>query len=173
MADVYQTDTPCRRGHNAPRYVKSRGCVQCVREDNLKQLAKNGEARTAASKNWRDRNRDYVNAQRIAYSKNNPERTMLNAARRAAKLKDVPFNLTLADILIPERCPVLGVVLKRGDGDRTGSSPSLDRIIPPKGYVKGNVMVISWRANRIKADASVAELDMIASFYRRLEASKN
>lgn len=96
---------------------------------------------------------------------------MFAAAKKAAKLKKVPFNLVIADIVIPKTCPVLGVELVRGVGVRENNSPSLDRIIPALGYVRGNVMVISWRANRIKADASVRELDMIASFYRKLEAN--
>jgi hypothetical protein len=38
------------------------------------------------------------------------------------------------------------------------SSPSLDKIIPSRGYVKGNVMVVSSKANLMKSDASVTEL---------------
>lgn len=49
---------------------------------------------------------------------------------------------------------------KRHDG-----SPTIDRIINDLGYVKGNVIVISWRANRIKSDATLAELKAIVAFY--------
>ncbi len=48
------------------------------------------------------------------------------------------------------------------------NSPSFDRIIPTRGYTKGNVIIISNRANRIKSDATVEELERVASFYRQL-----
>lgn len=44
-------------------------------------------------------------------------------------------------------------------------SPSLDRLIPSKGYVKGNVVVVSWRANRLKNNASLADLRALVDFY--------
>jgi hypothetical protein len=39
---------------------------------------------------------------------------------------------------------------------------SLDRIDSSKGYIKGNVWVISLRANRIKNDSTPQELRLIA-----------
>lgn len=50
----------------------------------------------------------------------------------------------------------------RGGGD---NSPTLDKIEPALGYVPGNIIVISGRANRLKADATIDELRAIASFY--------
>ena len=46
-------------------------------------------------------------------------------------------------------------------------TPSLDRINPKLGYVKGNVQVISWRANNIKRDATAEELRLVADFVAR------
>lgn len=48
----------------------------------------------------------------------------------------------------------------------TEGSPTLDRIVPSRGYVVGNVAVISMRANRLKSDASVAELQALVSYTR-------
>jgi hypothetical protein len=62
------------------------------------------------------------------------------------------------------RCPVLGIPLDRSPRDNT---PSLDRIIPARGYVPSNVIVVSLRANQIKGDATVRELLAIARFYER------
>jgi len=73
----------------------------------------------------------------------------------------VPFLLTESDIVIPETCPVLGIPLKLGAGD---CSPSLDRIIPDLGYVPGNVVVMSHRANTIKNNATLDELRTIAEW---------
>lgn len=85
-----------------------------------------------------------------------PEIEMLRRAeKRAAQLK-IDFSLT-APPPIPERCPVLGLRLTPG-GRRSNTSPSLDRLDPGRGYVDGNVRVISDRANRLKGDRTLAEL---------------
>ena len=96
---------------------------------------------------------------------NTPAVYLLANAKRNAKARGVPFNLEPGDIVAPTHCPVLGLELKRTRGKRTDSSPSLDRIVPARGYIKGNVLVISWRANRIKNDATIAELAQVAAFY--------
>lgn len=79
---------------------------------------------------------------------------MLYSARQRAVKFNVPFNLTVEDILIPEFCPILGVKLQFN----TDHAPSLDRIIPELGYTKGNVMVVSTKANLMKNNASKDEL---------------
>jgi hypothetical protein len=48
-------------------------------------------------------------------------------------------------------------------------SPTLDRIDNSKGYIVGNVWVISMRANRLKSDATVDELMMLATNLRELQ----
>lgn len=87
------------------------------------------------------------------------EYRMLTRAKSRAKQNNIPFNLELADIIIPETCPLLGIPieiqLKKGYHP---NSPSLDKIIPEKGYIKGNVWVISNRANTLKNDATLQEL---------------
>ena len=66
------------------------------------------------------------------------------------------FNLELSDIKIPSHCPILGIPLVSVVGCGMGSikarnnSPSIDRIDNTKGYVKGNVTIISMRANDLK-----------------------
>ena len=100
-----------------------------------------------------------------------PRDIMRQNARARAREAGVPFTIGVEDIIIPTHCPILGIPLfsttgKRGGGD---NSPSLDRIEPARGYVPGNVIVISNRANRLKSDASVKELRDIASFYATFE----
>ena len=90
------------------------------------------------------------------------KRSMLSAARSRAAKRGLPFNLTIDDFDIPDICPALGTeIVLDGDLDR---APSLDRVVPAMGYVKGNVAVISNRANRIKNNASPHELRAIAEF---------
>lgn len=93
---------------------------------------------------------------------------MVVAARQRAKKAGVPFDLTAEDIAIPDACPVLGIPLEASFGRSTPQSPSLDRVIPKLGYVKGNVLVVSNRANVIKGDASVEELGLVYLYYREL-----
>ncbi|ATS93365.1 endonuclease [Ralstonia phage DU_RP_I] len=99
------------------------------------------------------------------YADNLPK-TMVRNARSRARVLGVPFALSEGDITIPTHCPVLGIPLFHSTGHFTGNSPSLDRLIPEKGYVPGNVAVISQKANFIKSNASVEEVEAIARWMR-------
>jgi hypothetical protein len=80
-------------------------------------------------------------------------------ARWRAKKKSLPFNLDIEDIHIPGRCPVVNhIILKRGPGKLCNASPTVDRVIPALGYVRGNVRVISALANRLKSNATAEQL---------------
>jgi hypothetical protein len=92
---------------------------------------------------------------------------MLRTAERRANRLALPFNITAQDITIPKTCPVLGLNLYKGSKVSGDNSPTLDRILPTLGYVRGNVMVISGRANRIKSDANWWELQTVANFYNK------
>jgi hypothetical protein len=99
---------------------------------------------------------------------------MLQGAKARAKKKSLPFSITLEDIPeIPERCPILGIPLKRRIGrGHSDNSPSLDRIIPEKGYVPNNIQIISQRANEIKSDATPLELMKVATYIKKLHENK-
>lgn len=84
--------------------------------------------------------------------------------RHRAKKGGVVFNILAKDVHAPERCPVFGVVLLYGGPRNHPCLPSLDRIDPKKGYVKGNVVVISNRANTIKNNATSSELQALATW---------
>lgn len=83
-------------------------------------------------------------------------RLYMSAKHRAIK-DGLPMNITLEDIDIPEFCPITGVRITSGNGSIETNSPTLDKIVPPLGYVLGNVAVISSRANRIKSDGTPEE----------------
>lgn len=168
MTEFLEPSKPCVRGHFAPLYAKIRRCVECSREYNKRQCRVNKANRAAGHKKWREKNRDYANTRQREYHFKNPERRMVNMAKKVAKDKGLPFDLLHQDIEIPDRCPVLGIPLIFGVGKRTDNSPSLDRIIQEKGYVKGNILVVSWRANRLKQDASIDELCALAVFYSKI-----
>jgi len=78
------------------------------------------------------------------------------------------FSIELEDIIIPEKCPVFGFELKREDKRTWMYAPSVDRIDSSKGYIKGNVTVVSRRANILKRDATVEELELLLNYYKTL-----
>ena len=78
------------------------------------------------------------------------------------------FSIDLEDIFIPEKCPVFGFDLKREDKKTWMCAPSVDRIDSSKGYIKGNVTVVSRRANILKRDATVEELELLLNYYKTL-----
>lgn len=94
-----------------------------------------------------------------------PEGKLWTAAKMRAEKSGIPFSIEIKDVVIPTHCPVLGIELEQG-GATTPSSPSIDKLIPALGYVPGNIEVISWRANKIKSDASLAELEAITAWMR-------
>lgn len=96
-----------------------------------------------------------------------PIGVLLAAARQRARRKGVLFSICREDIRLPALCPVLGIALELAWGGRKDNSPSLDRIDNRKGYIPGNMAVISWRANRIKSDANAEELQKVASYAAR------
>lgn len=91
-------------------------------------------------------------------------RKLWYSAKYRAKAKNIPFDIEPEDVVIPELCPYFKIPFSNidGSGDKNKFSPSLDRIIPELGYVKGNIRVISWLANQMKTNASVEELILFA-----------
>lgn len=79
------------------------------------------------------------------------------AKQRAIK-NNWEFNIEESDIIIPNKCPILEVPLEWGIQGNYEYSPSLDRIDTTKGYIKGNIWVISKKANSMKNSATFEEL---------------
>jgi len=122
------------------------------------------------SKNYRTKNlykaREYNKLYQREYFKNNREKYLYWQVKGRATRGGLPFDLEPEDLVIPEVCPVLGIPLFRNTGGNkpTGNSPSVDRIIPELGYTKGNIQIISHRANVMKNDAKPEELRKFAEW---------
>lgn len=100
------------------------------------------------------------------YCLRDPRRPMLNSARKRAKIGGLKFTIELKDIQIPLVCPLLGIELRAGSVTDNAHSPSLDRISSLGGYTPDNVWVISHRANKLKNNATIDELEKIATGLR-------
>ncbi len=158
--------------------LKALRCVVCRREFSALQFANLNKRLTCsidcAKERWRKVRKNKRAGYAAAFRERHPERLMLQHAKKRAKDKGLPFELTPKDIVIPEFCPVLGLRLKpSAERYPTDASPSLDKLIPSKGYVRGNVFVISHRANSIKRDASLEELEKLVLWLRPLIQAKS
>lgn len=91
-------------------------------------------------------------------------------AKYRAKKRGIEFTIVPSDVEMPSKCPVLGIDIEHGNDDKSltarDCAPSLDRHNNTKGCVPGNVRVISWRANRIKNDATADELEAVLRYMR-------
>lgn len=108
---------------------------------------------------WRDKNRFYVWTSMA-----------LAQAKSRARLKSCPFGITRQDILdvCVDRCPALGIELVYGNkGGICDNSATLDRIIPDLGYIRGNIQVLSMKANRIKNSATAEEVLRVGHYMQR------
>ena len=78
------------------------------------------------------------------------------------------WDLDFGDLEWPTHCPILGLELDYFAESRKEESPSFDKLDPSKGYVRGNVRVMSWRANRIKNNGTAEEHRKIAEYLDKL-----
>lgn len=117
---------------------------------------------------WSEKNQGHLRSYRREWGKKNPVLKVLGALRANAKKREIPFALTEADLreVWTEVCPVFGVAIFAND-KRENNSLSVDRIDNSAGYVPGNICVMSWRANRLKVDASIEELESLVAFLKR------
>ena len=100
-----------------------------------------------------------------------PAEHMLRRAFARARRHGLEFSLSVDDLLpLPVVCPVFGVPLRISDGQQDPWAYSLDRIENSKGYVKGNVAVMSYKANRLKNDGTADDHETIAAWMRKQAA---
>lgn len=109
--------------------------------------------------------RDEIRQQAMDRYRSDLVGVMIDRSKQRAAKVGVQHTIKRTDIFLPERCPVLGVVLQRAtNGKAQANSPSLDRIDPTKGYIPGNVQVMSYKANCMKNNATATELRLFAQY---------
>lgn len=121
------------------------------------------------NKLWYDNNRDKILAKTKQWRRDNKERYMFNQARCRASKKGLDFDLDISDIVIPACCPVFGIPLFVNEGKKGAcpNSPTLDRIDQSKGYVKGNIWVISSKANTLKSYGTLEDFDILLKAWKQ------
>jgi hypothetical protein len=119
-----------------------------------------------SSKRYKDNRIQILQQHKISHKKRDIKELLIERAKQRAKKNNIPFNITKEDIILPKKCPVLGIKLSRNVGGKTANSNSysIDKIIPSKGYVKGNIQVISYKANAMKNNANNKELIRFANW---------
>src|SRR5262245_23786745 len=146
---------PCRQHGENPKRYRNGACAQCRTEAKARWRAKLGED---AFVNWRrqydkkayhrpgTKTYEYRRNFRASRKEKNPRGYLYTEVRARALKEGIEINITVEDITIPECCPVFGTPLKFTPRIRTADTPSVDRIDSTRGYIKGNIIVVSWRA---------------------------
>lgn len=127
-------------------------CKECAKSISREWYSNNRERGIANAKRRKEKHR-YDHQERL-----------YNAAKDRSTGNGKAFDITKEDVIIVDTCPVLGIPLSYTGGKASASSYSLDRIDSSKGYVKGNVQVISRKANAMKNNASKEELIAFAKW---------
>lgn len=159
-------------GKIPPTFGKS-FCKNCLKQASKKQKEKrtkaiiNGLCITCCKNESTNNHRCEICLKK--YKRDLPLATKLfrNARSRATK-NNLEFSIIESDIVVPEYCPILGMKLQENILSAKSNSYSIDRIDSNKGYVKGNIHVISHRANQLKSDGTIQELEALLSYLKSL-----
>jgi len=140
-------------------------CLDCRNEQTKLWKLKHPEACKNFQNKEKEKKKDEsyqkkISDRAIEIRRDFPERTLLYAAKQRAKEKGFEFNLEMSDIIIPKVCPILKIKLYYCNCCK--NTPTLDRVDNEKGYVKGNIRVISYLANTMKNNATYEELMLFA-----------
>lgn len=157
---------------NGNKYRKS-VCKTCFSENAKPYIAKwisKKETKLKINKRKRElaalpENKTKKQIQARNYLENNIEKVILSRTKKRAMQSNLPFNLTISDIIIPKICPILEIPLFIGTKESYKNSPSIDKIIPELGYVQGNIKIISMLANMMKNSADV---DLLTKFSKNI-----
>lgn len=155
-----------QRKYNQTYYEKYK---EKLKQDANAYYAANKDKVLETVAKYRNENRNKIRKNDKEYYRRKPELRLLGAARARAKKYGIELNIEEKDISIPEYCPLLGIKISIADGKKTSkaNSPSLDRIDSTKGYIKGNVWVISHKANTMKSNSTFEEFSMMATNWKK------
>lgn len=140
-----------------------------------KYYQENKEARLIYHEKYRKENRDKILQRQKTYYKNNPlplAKSLWIGAKARAKKANLEFTITPEDIQIPEFCPALGIKLNRHLGSKAqDDSFVLERFNNDLGYIPMNINVVSHKANRMKTNATIQEVEGLLTWMKLIEKS--
>jgi hypothetical protein len=183
-AKQYMSGRPCPQGHVGLRQTANGSCFECNRigaKVRYERGYRPPEAgRRAALQKWNVSNKGYIAKQKWAAKneKNAWAVSVVSGAKRRSITRGLPCDIDKDYVasIAPDACPALGIELVyvrgAGPGVLQPDSPSLDRIVPERGYVRGNVVVISMRANIIKHNATAVEIRRVADWLETMETNR-
>lgn len=160
--NVLPGTTKCHVEQPLDHFYKDKGrcrpwCKQCCSKYNEQRYAGSEEVRDKAKRQGRQYSKNnpltpqLAKRKRLKFAQLDPIRVSLIYAKIRCRRKNIPYDdIKSADIEKPTHCPVFGMELDYQRGGQKPNTASLDRVVPAKGYVKGNVRIISWQANRLK-----------------------
>ena len=168
--------TSCKLLKSFDSFVKNKShkdglhtqCKLC----NKAHRAKRAKLNIEYHRKYRLVNQLELSEKRRAKRKQIPEKFLWQEAKKRAKQKGLEFNIEIEDIKIPKLCSYLNIPLWVSDENPSDNSPSIDRIDPSKGYIPGNICVCSFRANTIKRDASLHEIEQLYKSLKRITSNK-
>jgi hypothetical protein len=115
--------------------------------------------------NWVQKN---INKTNKKYRDKHKERDLLHTVQQRCRKNKRICELLEGDIVIPEKCPVLGIPLLKGLKGCYNNA-SVDRIDNTKGYTKDNICIISYRANVLKSNGTIQEFEKILEYMKKHE----
>lgn len=86
---------------------------------------------------------------------------------------NIPFELIYEDITWPKYCPALGIELNYNTEARADDNATFDQIIPKLGYIRGNVAIISWKANKLKCNGTLEQFKGIIKYLESMALTNN
>ena len=149
----------CKHKHISARTLDGK-CMRCKHLRNKQYKKDNPEKYNAQPKTKRTGD---------SYQ-NTLEHFLFISAKSRAKRRNIEFSLTIADVIIPDICPILGTPIRKEWGGinqtnlERSNQPSLDRIDSKKGYIPENVTVISYRANVLKGTIPQKNIALLLNF---------
>jgi len=156
----------------AEQKAGERKCDMCNELKPFEEFYKQaGGKRFSTIRHCKECHKRYQREQRKVNLASDPQyhavRESLNGARKRAKNGGYDFDITIEDLMpFPTHCEISGVQLTYGQGDKQNGA-SLDKIVPSKGYTKGNVRIISSKVNLAKSDLTLAQLKKLIKYIEK------
>ena len=162
---------PCIHNHSGERYTRNNQCVECRTLD--KEIAR---SKKPMGKRGRPRKHpEFVGPlkpKRIVFTPLTVEERWVARSKNKSQTAKARRELSIEyyKSILVTHCPLLGMELTYAPyvGATPDNYATLDKIDPAKGYVPGNVQILSFRANSLKADASIEEMELLLKNWKTL-----